>query len=149
MIYTLWPQVTSGKVSSRWLILEKWLRCVPLISALLALEFCWPLIGSGPLYKQGSEYVLENCSKNWLRNILLVNNWSPSLQKCAPQLFHSAVDFQLFLIGLPAALLLYKNRRAGIAFCSLIIVSAMIMTGYAAHSKQTLPNFISRDASVE
>lgn len=82
-MYAIYPKIVDKAVavSFRWLIFEKWVRIVPLILSLVALEFCWPLIGSGPFYKLGSKFVLDNCSKYWLLNVLQISNWSPALEK--------------------------------------------------------------------
>lgn len=120
-----------------------------MILGLLALEFCWPLVGSGPLYKEGSEFILNNCSKYWWTNVLLIANWYPSIEKCAPQLFYSAVDYQLYTLGLVAIYLFHRQPKAGILYSSAIMIISAFITGYVAHKLKVIPNFVARDANVD
>ena len=147
-VYSLFSVIRSGSFSPARHLLLKWSKLIPLIFSLMALEFVWPLVGSGPFYAEVSDFVLNNCQKYWWANVLLIANYFPSLEKCAPQLFYSSVDFQLCIPAVAAILLFRRSYKAGIAFITLIILLCLISTIYIASRFQVIPNYVSRDADV-
>ncbi|KAI1299365.1 hypothetical protein HDE_03778 [Halotydeus destructor] len=147
-VYTLYPRIARGPVklgNVLKLLFDKWSRTVPLIMGLIALEFVWPLIGSGPLFKMASDFTVSNCYKYWLLNVLQVGNWSPAIEK----LFHSSVDFQLFAMAVPLTLLLTRKPRLGLALSAILTLGSSIYVAYIVQLKQIIPNFVARDASVQ
>lgn len=129
------------------LIVDKWIKIFPLVAGLIALEFVWPLIGDGPLYKEGSEFISTNCQNHYWNNFLLIANWFPSIEKCVPQLFYSCVDFQLsILLVITVTLFKYKKQ---LAISLGLIVASMIITGYTAAIHDVTPNFVSRNANLD
>jgi hypothetical protein len=147
-VYSFTSSIRSGAFSPVRHLLLKWSKLIPLILSLMALEFVWPLIGSGPFYPEVTAFVHNNCRKYWWANVMLIANYFPSLEKCAPQLFYSAVDFQLCIPAMIAILLMRRSVRAGIAFVVLLIFSCLSMTWFIAGKFAIIPNYVSDGADV-
>lgn len=71
--------IATNRFNYRLAVLTKWLRYMPSIAALVALDLLWPLFGDGPIYSQLSEFILNKCSKNWWKNLLFISNHDPAL----------------------------------------------------------------------
>ena len=69
------PLIKSGKFKYFKTIFDRWLKFVPIIMTMVGLEICWPLIGSGPLYQQVADHLLNKCTKTAWMNFLFVNNY--------------------------------------------------------------------------
>lgn len=127
---------------------SKWLRTMPLVVSLMALEFIWPLMSTGPMYPEASAWLVNNCYKYWWTNILLIANWFPSIDKCCPQLFHSCVDFQLTLIAITLLMLLKKSIRLGISIAIILSFASMVKLYHNAYKYSVIPNYVSNGATI-
>ena len=127
---------------------SKWLRVAPLVFSLLALEFIWPLVSTGPFYPEASKFILTNCYNYWWSNVLLVANWFPSIEKCCPQLFHSCVDFQLALIAIGLILILSKSTKAGLLVSLVLSAGSMAKLYHNALKYSVIPNYVSKGATI-
>lgn len=139
-------RTTSNLIFS--FLFSKWLRVGPLVFSLLALEFIWPLISSGPLYPEASKFILTNCHNYWWSNVLLIANWYPSIEKCCPQLFHSCVDFQLTFIAIGLFLILKKSTKAGLLTALALFVASLVKLYSNAVKYSVIPNYVSNGASL-
>ena len=107
------------------------------ILCLLAIEFMWPLVGSGPIYSHVADDLLENCSNNWYLNVLFITNYNPVLKNCVNHTFWSSIDFQLFLLGLLIIACMRISMRLGIAAIAFFAAADFLVTGVMAHLYQT------------
>ena len=55
-------------------IFDRWIRFVPTIMAMVALDIMWPFFGDGPMYTQISRHLLHKCSTNAWMNFFFVAN---------------------------------------------------------------------------
>ena len=53
----------------------RWLRFTPGLFGVVMLHFLWPLLGSGPMWKERTEALMKPCYSSWWQNFLYVNNW--------------------------------------------------------------------------
>lgn len=110
-------------------------------SCLTALEFVWPLLGSGPFHKRVAAFNAAKCSANWWRNLLFANNvfgdGFGAVDICGGHTFWSSVDFQLFVVGVCALWLVVRSRTAGIAFMAALCVGANARIAYHAYVYET------------
>lgn len=111
----------------------RWLRFGPPLIALMAIDFVWPLFGSGPMFTELSAINTKNCINNALPTALMVNNWSTPMEMCLVHTWcvtncdwsysfqmsrrYISAEFQLFVIGMFAMWLLGKKPTLGVAFC--------------------------------
>lgn len=101
------------------------------------MDTLWPLFGSGPLYRIVGDQLVDTCGDNWWKNVLMINNCFHILDNCANHTFWTAIDFQLFLVGLIALYLLIKSRRIGILFCIACAIFDLLMTGHMSIKHDT------------
>lgn len=92
---TTYSAIKSGRFKYKSAIKKKWLRYLPSIFALLALDFVWPLLGDGPMFTQVGNIVLNKCTKNWWMNLLFVSNYKPALDNVG--YFHTSYTFLVMI----------------------------------------------------
>lgn len=151
MAFSTYPAVNRGNRSkgSISLILERWVRNAPGLFCLLAVEFLWPLAGSGPLYTYIGQDILDNCHKNWWRNVLFITNYNPVMENCMNHTFWSSIDFQLFFVGLGIILLMKRSTILGITAIVVVGLSDFLITGMIAHTYQTTHAMASHPITVD
>jgi len=54
-------------------ILHRIWRFLPLLLLTLSLTFIIQMLGSGPIWRETIEPVVDNCHKNWWTNLLFIN----------------------------------------------------------------------------
>lgn len=131
------------------LIRDKWIKLLPLVSALISLEFIWPLLASGPLYKEGSEFILTNCHNHFWNNFLLIANWFPAIEKCSPQLFYSCVDFQLNILLIFTVTVFKYRKRLALILIFVFIGLSFTITAFVASIHDVTPNFVARNSDLD
>ena len=108
VVYIVYPLLvkTKGKLDFIQFIGLRWLRFTPSLVGIMMIYFLWPLIGSGPIFKEKSRALLKPCYQYWWKNFFYINNWvthhqdivsfSPSLplifRSCAEILFDVLMD---------------------------------------------------------
>lgn len=128
---------TCGKLNIGGAIFDRWARFMPPVMSIVALEFCFPLLGVGPMYQKISTNILTRCSKNWIYNVFFVSNFLTANEICAPHTFYSSIDLQLFILGCAAILLLYHRPKTGICVCLGMALGGMVYTFKIAKYHQT------------
>lgn len=126
----LYPMARRGRLPFKAAILDRVIRFMPPLLVLTACEFIWPILGSGPFYTRVSEFNLAKCEKNWFYNLLFVNNFINSIDICSGHSYWSAVDMQLFLVGLIAVYIFSKSETAGVWFSVLLMAAGVMKTTY-------------------
>jgi len=137
---TLYPMITKNgpkKFPYVMAIVDRYIRFLPSIMAVVALEFVWPLMFDGPFFKRVSTFVLEKCSRSWWWNLTFVQNWFPVLDICGGHTFFSAVDMQLFILGLIAMYILVKSVPRGFVFCTTLSILAALRVMYNGYKFET------------
>ncbi|KAI1303690.1 Nose resistant to fluoxetine protein 6 [Halotydeus destructor] len=114
-------------------LLDRWVRFVPSVLCITAIEFIWPVLWSGPVFSRVADFTIKKCTETWWKNLIFINNWFPVIDICAAHTYSTAIDFQLFVLGLIATYLIVKSVKAGLAFSGLMIVYGWLHTGYNAH----------------
>lgn len=71
------PKLSSSKWIVNYLILvvSRWLRFLPLIAAIILINYLFPHLGSGPDYKSHVYQIIDNCQTNWWPHFLGIGNW--------------------------------------------------------------------------
>jgi peptidoglycan/LPS O-acetylase OafA/YrhL len=54
-------------------VLHRVWRFLPLLMLTLSLTFIMQLIGSGPIWRETMQPVVDSCHKNWWKNLLFIN----------------------------------------------------------------------------
>lgn len=157
----------AGKLPYGFAIFDRWIRFMPSIAALTALEFLWPLLFSGPFFTRVAEFNLKKCTDNWYHNLIFTNNLRDGvidivsfehlklsglsnsnvlfLAQCGGHTFSSSVDFHLFILGLIAVALMIKSPRFGVLFSYACIIGAHLRIGYVSHVNATTGSMLTPD----
>jgi len=139
---TLYPMIVKMKKFPYLLtILDRYLRFLPSIMTIVAFEFLWPLLFDGPFFKRVGTFVLEKCSRSWWWNLTFLQNWFPVLDICGGHTFFSAVDMQLFILGLVCMSLMVKSQGKAILFCMVasgLAILRVLYNGYVHRSTMTM-----------
>jgi len=138
MVYPMMKQMHKDRKSFPFgfAIFDRWLRFTPSIMSLVALEFTWALVFDGPFYTRVSSFVKDKCQRTWYHNLFFVQNWFPVLDICGGQTFFSAVDLQLFIIGLIILHIMISKSRTNaflIMFCLSVLASLKVIYNSFLH----------------
>lgn len=127
-------------------ILDKYMRHAPSIFGLLVLEFLWPLLFSGPLYSLQGAYSYEKCSNMWVWNLLLLGNLGNrnGLETCISHTYYSAVDFQLYILGVAVVYILIKAPRKGLMTIGFLIGIGNAIMALTVHYYDLEPVLITK-----
>jgi hypothetical protein len=149
MGFSIYPSLVKRKVNSSTLIKERWLRNAPGMLCLLALEFLWPIAGSGPLYTFVANDILDDCHENWYRNVFFFTNYNPVMKNCMNHTFWSSIDFQLFILGVFILFVLARSKGFGITLLVVTGLADFIITGIIAKVYDTAHAMAAHPISVE
>ena len=128
----------SGKIFLK-LFLFRWLRYVPSMMSVIAVNLVWPLFGSGPMFSELTSFTIDNCSQRWWRNLLLINNLDDPRDICVIQTWYLSTDLQLFVLGLISIGFICWKEEIGLSFCTLIVLIGMIVPGVNLYLYDHIP----------
>jgi hypothetical protein len=140
MVYPMMKKL-KDKFPFGFVVFDRWMRFTPSIMSLVALEFIWPLLLDGPFFTRIGSFVKDKCERTWYHNLFFIQNWFPVVDICGGQTFFSAVDLQLFILGLIVLSLLVKSQASGMALAFLLSSIAcikVIYNGFVHESTMTL-----------
>ncbi|KAI1303644.1 hypothetical protein HDE_02075 [Halotydeus destructor] len=120
--WTVSPVIRKGKFNYLQAVKDRWLKFVPIIMALVAMEIVWPLIGAGPYYTRVANHLLTKCTNNAWMNFVFINNFKSAPENCAPHLFYSSIELQLFILAIGVVYVTVKRPRLGVSIIIGLIV---------------------------
>ena len=140
--YTLYPIMTklmkdNKKFPYLLAVFDRYMRFIPSIMTMIAMEFVWTMLYSGPLFTRVSNFVLAKCTKSWWWQLTFMQNMFPGLEICAGHTFFSGVDMQLFLIGLLVMAVMVRSQVKGTLLCFVFAVISTIRVLYVAYANNT------------
>ncbi|KAI1307607.1 hypothetical protein HDE_00646 [Halotydeus destructor] len=124
-------------------------KMAPGLACGICMELLWPLFGSGPMYTWEGRDVVSDCTGSWWKLLTFTSNHFSSMEICANHTFYSAVDMQLFVLGLFAIFLTLKNVRWGIVFCIAMVIIDNVMVSYRSIIFDTGVNIASHPIELE
>ncbi|XP_054163306.1 nose resistant to fluoxetine protein 6-like [Oppia nitens] len=146
-IYIMLPMLEKrrGKVNIIVLVLHRLIRVIPSICGIMAINFLWPIVTTGPILIDDSTdvYLSQSCRNNWWHNILLINNWFAPDDICLINTWYLSADFQLFLCAILIIYAFYWNVRLGLILNGVVLVISIMgsaFTTYYYHLYPTLLN---------
>ncbi|KAI1297656.1 hypothetical protein HDE_04543 [Halotydeus destructor] len=140
---------SSPKFSYRSQVVQRFLKMAPGLACGICMELLWPLFGSGPMYTWEGRDVVSDCTGSWWKLLTFTSNHFSSMEICANHTFYSAVDMQLFVLGLFAIFLTLKNVRWGIVFCIVMVIIDNVMVSYRSIIFDTGVNIASHPIELE
>ncbi|XP_076315349.1 O-acyltransferase like protein-like isoform X2 [Tachypleus tridentatus] len=88
-----------------------------------------PLLGSGPLWHEGIDHVVEGCRKNWWANMLFINNFLTTKNVCLNYTWYLPNDFQFHILSLLILVPLMRSTVRGLLITATLVLSSMVITG--------------------
>lgn len=110
-----------------FLIRRIW-RLLPPTLFVIALTILIPYVGSGPLWHDTIDLVVDNCRQNWWANALFINNFFKGSDTCLPQTWYTATDMQLYCLALLFVLLMLKKPTYAVVFSVFMILASIAVT---------------------
>ena len=148
VFYYVFPLIKDNKFPVLFAIVTRFLNMIPAIIIVTCMDILWSLIGTGPQFTVVGNFVLNKCTLNWWRNILLINNFLPPLDICVPQTYFSSTIFQLFVVSIPVMYLYSKDRNLGRKVSIAITLFGYVILGYYSYQKSITPSmFVSINPS--
>ena len=129
-------------------IFDRWLRYMPPVMTMVALDIMWPFFGDGPMYTQISKHLLNKCSNNYWMNFLFIGNIKTAPENCVPHTFYQSIDIQLFVVGLFMIYLLIKKPKLGVAGCLALIIAGNATLYYKTSQYLDSPVLMERNVTV-
>lgn len=68
--------ISKGRFRYRMAIFERWLRYMPSLMSMVAIDLLWPLSGDGPMMTYVSKHLVDKCSNYAWMNFLFLNNFN-------------------------------------------------------------------------
>lgn len=146
-----YPMAEKGKMSIVMFILNKALRFIPSILAIMSIDVIWYLPLSGPFVTRVGKVIVDKCTQTWWQSALFVNNlWTDALQICSGHTYSLSVDVQLSIFGLIGIVLLARKPIIGFIYCIAIAIGGCCMTFYYAYKYNVQPNLmVANSPSIE
>lgn len=119
---------TKGKMNWWFFYLHRYWRLTPTIALVTLFYVVYlPYCGDGPLW---GNIIAEqrHCKANWWANILYVQNFLGTNERCVIQTWYVAADFQFYLISPPIIYALYRKPRVGISVIGLLFTVSVAYT---------------------
>lgn len=70
----------GGNFSYGWSTLDRVLKHLPALVAIVCLDLMWPLFGSGPFFTRVANFTLGKCSQYWWANLSFTTNFLSSIE---------------------------------------------------------------------
>lgn len=148
---TFWAMekfVRSDSLDFKSAVFDRWLRFMPPIMSMVAIDIMWPFFGDGPMYTQVSKHLLNKCTNNAWMNFLFIGNMKSAPENCIPHTFYSSIDIQLFIVGLFMVYLLCKKPKVGVLCCFILILVGNVTLYYQISHHLISPVLIERNVTV-
>ncbi|XP_050049866.2 nose resistant to fluoxetine protein 6-like [Dermacentor andersoni] len=127
LCYTISKQKKPAIVVFIFAVIRRFIRTMVPVFFLLMCMYLLPVITSGPDAKSYFEKFYDEMNRLWLDILLQIQNYRKTAFSILVHLWYLSVDFQLFLISLPIAIILKNRQRWAIGvFILLSIVSCSI-----------------------
>ena len=140
--------ISRGTFSFKYAIFDRWIRYMPSLMSMVAIDILWPLSGSGPLFTQIANHLLDKCTRNAWMNFFFINNMRTAPANCIPHTFYSSIDLQLFMIALFIVYLTCKNAKVGILTAVAFVFLGNGLLILATTWNTTSPVMIDAEATV-
>lgn len=112
--------------------IARYIRLTPQLIIVILLFFLLPLMGEGPIYKQGTETQASNCMKNWWLNLLYLQSYVNRRELCMIPSWWLSIEMTFHLISLFVIYLLIKNPRIGMV-ANWAVICVMTLIGSVYH----------------
>lgn len=126
--YCLLVQYDKRFINPGVIVFMRYIRLTPLYAIVIfyyATMFKYS--GSGPMWKTIIHPEVEDCRQNWWANILYISNYINVDKMCMVHSWYLPCDFHYFMIAVILCIIIYKNKKVGLWFLSLVTLVAIIL----------------------
>ncbi|XP_054167794.1 nose resistant to fluoxetine protein 6-like [Oppia nitens] len=123
-------QMFSKSVNLNWFgfLISRIMRLTPQLALFLLFNFLLPLMGSGPIWHETIDKLINKCQQNWWLNLLYVQNFIDVNNMCAHHTWYTASDMQFHFLSLLIILAFLYNVRLGFIVNILTIITFVIIS---------------------
>lgn len=140
VFYYVFPLIKDNKFPVFFAIITRFLNMIPGIIIITCFDTLWSLLGTGPYYTTVGTFILNKCTLNWWRNLLLINNFLPPLDICVCQTYFSSTIFQLFLLSIPVMYIYSRDRNLGRKVAIVMAMIGYTSLGYISYKQSLTPS---------
>lgn len=115
--------------------IARYIRLTPQQVIVILMFFLLPLLGEGPIYKQGTEPYANNCMKNYWLNLLYLQSYINRKEICLIPSWWLSIEMTFHLISLFIIYLLTKNPKLGM-LANTAVIAIMTLIGSVYHYTQ-------------
>lgn len=141
-------KIASGSFNFVRTLINRYIRLVIVVAVAIPLEYIFPLLGDGPIFKLATDRFIRDCDLNWWKHLIL-DVHSPQTKYCAMYLYMGSIDIKLLVIGF-ILLWIFKrySSKIALAVCAFItLLSCVVMHEQVKHLN--IPTFISNPADLK
>ncbi|KAH7981498.1 hypothetical protein HPB49_024807 [Dermacentor silvarum] len=142
MCYAVSKQRKPAIVVFIFAVIRRFIRTMVPVFFLLMCMYLLPLVASGPDAKSYFEMFYDEMDRLWLYILLQVQNYKTSAFSILVHLWYLSVDFQLFLISLPIAIILKNRRRWAIGVFFLLSIISCSISAWQISGTHNTPSVI-------
>ena len=149
-VYVSWTKVS--KLSSIPVVkftLLRYMRLTPAYAASIGLAFVFPLMSSGPLWRETVDPITSTCYESWWTNLLYINNFVKTDKLCLMHSWYLSNDMQMHLFAIVFLSLLLKSKLLAFLFLSASIVSCTAFAAVETYVNDYPPTIVSTSPAVD
>ncbi|CAN7993532.1 unnamed protein product [Ixodes hexagonus] len=114
----------------------------PAFALTTALFILVPTLGSGPMWWDVLGTPSENCRLHWWSNMLYFSNYMSYTKMCMLHSWFLSLNMQYFIIGIPLALMLFRNPGATSVIILALTVGCSAATSTVAYLNNLPPTML-------
>lgn len=149
-VYVSWKKLSKKKsVPAIPLTFLRYLRLTPPYLAIISLTFVFPLLSSGPVWRETTEPIVEACYESWWTNLLYINNFVQTEKLCLMHSWYLSNDMQMHLFALFFIYLLFKSKMLAFFFLTASMAACTAYSAIQTFVNEYPPTIISTSPAVE
>ncbi|XP_074597341.1 nose resistant to fluoxetine protein 6-like isoform X2 [Brevipalpus obovatus] len=145
---TLKSVEATSKFSPSWFVFARYLRLTPTMVCAICFVYFLPYLGSGPIWNEKIQPMVQACEKNWWINLIYLQPYIDPQNMCIIPTWWLANDMFFHVISLAIVLPLIKKPKLGFIINLLFLIGFALVTfvyslthDYPVGSIPTRPHF--------
>ncbi|XP_074602908.1 nose resistant to fluoxetine protein 6-like [Brevipalpus obovatus] len=149
--YVTWKTYErSGlKFNAFWFIISRYIRLTPALVCSICLVFFLPYFGSGPIWTETIQPIVNGCEENWWVNLLYMQAFLNPEKICLLPTWWLSNDMIFHIISLFVLLPLMKSQKWGKIVIALVITTFAISTAIISSLNDYPPGVFPTAVQVE
>lgn len=108
-VYVSWSRIVRTKsLPFLTFVSMRYMRLTPSYAAIIAFSLVFPLLSSGPIWRESVQPVASTCYQSWWTNLLYINNFFQTDKLCLMHSWYLANDMQFHVFALIFLAILLK-----------------------------------------